>query len=90
MVYYNEKKGGTICIQIKAFSDYISISVSDNGRGMLEQEIEQLYEIEEHSKERAGIGLRNIDRRLIQLYGKGLTIKSKLEHGTTVSFHIPL
>jgi len=36
-----------------------------------------------------GIGLRNTDRRLKQLFGKGLRIQSAPNEGTTVAFEIP-
>jgi sensor histidine kinase YesM len=36
-----------------------------------------------------GIGLLNTDRRLTQLYGRGLQIQSFPGLGTTVSFIIP-
>lgn len=37
----------------------------------------------------SGIGLRNIDRRLNQLYDQRLVITSTPEHGTFVTFQIP-
>nr|WP_137060897.1 hypothetical protein [Paenibacillus terrae] len=37
-----------------------------------------------------GIGISNTNRRLIQLYGQGLSIDSKPGEGTTVSFVIPM
>ncbi|OBZ17487.1 ATP-binding protein [Bacillus sp. FJAT-26390] len=38
---------------------------------------------------RHAIGLLNTDRRLKQMYGKGLQIVSTPDQGTTVSFIIP-
>jgi sensor histidine kinase YesM len=37
-----------------------------------------------------GIGLSNIHRRLIRLYGKGLNIKSSRGDGTEISWMIPV
>ena len=82
------KNGGTVYIHIKKQSDHIKVSVSDNGKGMTENEVSELF-IEKKSLERTSVGLRNVDRRLKQLYGKGLIIQSIPEIGTTVSFYIP-
>lgn len=38
---------------------------------------------------KGGIGLSNTNRRLTQMYGQGLSIRSKPNEGTTVSFVIP-
>ncbi|WP_409362520.1 sensor histidine kinase, partial [Aneurinibacillus migulanus] len=40
-------------------------------------------------RDKSGIGLSNTNRRLTQMYGKGLSIHSKLGEGTIVSFIIP-
>lgn len=37
-----------------------------------------------------GIGIANTNRRLIQLYGKGLKLESETGKGTKVSFEIPI
>ncbi|HZG73336.1 MAG TPA: ATP-binding protein, partial [Chondromyces sp.] len=81
-------EGGTILIQIKKQPHYIKVSVIDNGKGMKTEEISQLFK-EKKSHERTSVGLRNVDRRLKQLYGKGLIIQSAPNHGTTVSFYVP-
>ncbi|MCR5269297.1 MAG: sensor histidine kinase [Lachnospiraceae bacterium] len=70
----------------------IFIEVSDNGMGMPEDVLENL--LKEKSKTRgrgSGIGLWNVNQR-IQLYFKGdygLSLKSELDEGTTVTIHLP-
>jgi Predicted signal transduction protein with a C-terminal ATPase domain len=39
--------------------------------------------------EHSGIGLANTDRRLKQIYGKGLLVRSHPGEGTIVSFVVP-
>lgn len=81
-------EGGTVAIHIIEQLDYIEISIFDNGKGMTEERLSQLL-TGERENGKTSVGLRNVDSRLKQLYGKGLIIQSKLEHGTTVSFQIP-
>ncbi|WP_253958205.1 sensor histidine kinase [Metabacillus halosaccharovorans] len=83
-----KENGGAVYIHIKKHSNHIKVSVNDNGKGMTENEISELF-IEKKSLERTSVGLRNVDRRLNQLYGKGLIIQSIPQIGTTVSFYLP-
>ncbi|MFD1849712.1 ATP-binding protein [Oceanobacillus bengalensis] len=80
--------GGKIIIRLKEQADQIKFSIIDNGKGMTEEEMKQLF-TEEHSSKRTSVGLRNVERRLKQFYGKGLIIESSPNKGTTISFYIP-
>lgn len=80
--------GGTITIRIVSSGDDITIVIKDNGVGMDETQFANL--LERKNDKTSGIGLYNTDRRLKQLYGKGLDIESNVEQGTTISFHIPI
>lgn len=80
--------GGTLRIRVIREADEVLVEVEDDGVGMEEQAVRQL--LGPTRGERAGIGVANTHRRLIQLYGKGLTIVSSLGHGTKVSFVIPV
>lgn len=82
--------GGTVSIQIQQQVDVIDISIIDNGKGMTKQEQNEILMKDILSNKRTGVGIININRRLKQLYGKGLTIQSTYGKGTTVSFQIPL
>ncbi|CAM3626197.1 ATP-binding protein [Marinicrinis lubricantis] len=80
------RRGGRIEIRIMDAGDHVHISISDNGIGMSEEKLNQLFTAAGIDK---GIGVRNTDRRLRQLYGKGLYIESTPNGGTQVAFQIP-
>lgn len=79
--------GGTVLLSITRQDGFTLIKVSDNGKGMDPVQAAQLQNAAQNG--RSGIGIANTNRRLIQLYGHGLSIVSKLGEGTTVSFEIP-
>ncbi|MNW67537.1 Histidine kinase-, DNA gyrase B-, and HSP90-like ATPase [compost metagenome] len=62
------------------------VAVSDDGIGMSHERISEVL-----SEERTGggIGLRNIQRRLLKIYGTGLLIESVPGRGTRISYAIP-
>lgn len=80
-------RGGTLQIRITNTAESIEVSIIDNGVGMNEEKMQQL--LANPSDINKGIGLRNTDRRLKQLYSKGLQIQSVPGQGTTVTFQIP-
>lgn len=80
-------KGGTIYISVRHEDNYVEVEVRDDGIGMADEKVKQIL-ISRPNKGR-GIGLLNTNQRLMQLYGEGLQIVSKLDEGTTVSFKIP-
>ncbi|MGV3465581.1 MAG: ATP-binding protein [Heyndrickxia sp.] len=79
--------GGEISIKITETVNEIEITVKDNGVGIEQEKIAVL--LQNPLNPSNGIGLRNTNRRLKQMYGKGLKIKSSVGNGTTVSFKIP-
>lgn len=80
-------RGGMIQIQITEAEDHVEIRIMDNGVGMNQAQINQVLDASPPMG--MGIGLRNTDRRLKQLYGKGLRIHSVPEQGTTITFQLP-
>ena len=86
-----KEEGGTVFIGIIPMKDYVKLYVSDNGVGVSKDKLEQLLEekFEEENK-RKSIGLINVHKRLITVYGEnsGLHIVSAEGVGTTVSFKI--
>lgn len=79
---------GTLQVRITRQSGgFTRIEVNDNGMGMSPEKVAQL--LSPSMKGKQGIGLANTHRRLTQLYGHGLTITSKPQEGTSVSFMIP-
>lgn len=79
--------GGIITIKIRNKDNYTEISVIDDGVGMNEEKLQQIFTIQPNQKK--GIGLVNTEQRLLRLYGKGLHVTSKPEVGTTVTFTVP-
>lgn len=77
----------TVRVRISREKEGILFEVRDNGKGMPEGEPERLLDPSRRS--RGGIGLSNTNRRLIQLYGKGLNMESAPEQGTRIWFRIP-
>ncbi len=80
-------EGGEIHIRITEKEHHAEISVADNGIGMDVETVRLV--LDGRLEGRAGIGLFNTDRRLKQIYGKGLQIRSALNEGTMVSFVVP-
>jgi len=76
--------GGKVRIRISDCGDYVEVEVEDDGVGMDERAIWQA--LDNPGGRAQGIGLRNTDRRLRQLYGQGLRIRSAPGHGTRISF----
>ncbi|MCT4619255.1 MAG: histidine kinase [Marinisporobacter sp.] len=77
--------GGNIWIKIKNKDNFIYFEVRDDGVGMAEEKCQNLLKGTGHKE---GVGVKNINRRLIEFYGKGLVIISTENIGTTVKFNI--
>jgi len=79
-------QGGTVSIIITRRETEISFMVEDDGIGISPERIPVLLQ---GSDKNQGVGIINIHKRLIKHYGKGLTINSTLDCGTSISFIIP-
>src|SRR5690554_3586731 len=84
---FPKTEGGTVRIYAKQDSDFLTLSIADNGVGISRDVINDL--LRENSN-RAGVGLRNVHNRLQKIYGQGLEIESCPGLGTTVTMRIPL
>lgn len=83
---FNMPQGGRVQLIIERKMDCLSFSVIDNGKGMDKQQVDSLFS----DTASRGVGLANINKRLLTLYGHGLSIKSILGQGTEVTFIVPL
>lgn len=81
-----KEAGGTVRLSIKLQPGMLVVAVSDDGAGMSP---ERIAEVLSYERQEGGIGLRNIQRRLLKIYGTGLAIVSTPGTGTTISYAIP-
>jgi two-component system sensor histidine kinase YesM len=90
----NREEGAVITVEVKKMLRGILVKVYDNGAGF---PAERLAEIRTelagsvHEQESQRIGLRNVNDRLVLLYGEAsaLNIESGQGTGTTITFFIP-
>lgn len=87
----NVATNGRIDVSIKQKSDRIVITVEDNGVGFPEIEIEKINEPSKGENSNGGVGLYNVNRRLISLLGEDsrLHIENLPTRGSRVYFSIP-
>ncbi len=78
--------GGTVKVLARSSEHEIVIRVHDDGIGIPEEKLAHLFEARQ---ETGGVGLRNIQQRMLRMYGHGLDIVSETGRGTTVSVRIP-
>ncbi|QSF44945.1 ATP-binding protein [Paenibacillus tianjinensis] len=81
-----KETGGTVLLSIRLLPRQLVVAVSDDGIGMSH---ERIGEVLSEERTGGGIGLRNIQRRLLKIYGTGLLIESVPGRGTRISFAIP-
>ena len=79
-------EGGEVHVSISREPDRVRIEVRDNGVGMDQELIDRFYRPGSGQK---GVGMANIHRRLMALYGDGLHIESAPGEGTVVYFFVP-
>lgn len=80
-------------INIQKENQYIEISISDNGLGMSDENLEKIKQNLKKDLQKTGsIGLMNINSRLKLKFGEnyGLYIRSQLNRGTIVKIKLPI
>jgi two-component system LytT family sensor kinase len=80
---------GTLTIRASVDRDEVVVAVTDDGVGMAADVLERV--LESGYGTGLGIGLNNVQQRLIGAFGpaSGLRLESALGAGTTVSFRVP-
>jgi hypothetical protein len=78
-----KKGGGEVRLRIFEVPEGIRVEVFDNGVGIPKERLSDVY-----SEESKGVGLKNIQDRLIRSGGTGLSIESEQDGYTRVSFTI--
>jgi len=89
-------KGGRIELRANADADGLAVSVSDTGRGMSPETIEHAFDPffqgghndVNRKREGTGLGLA-ISRRLAEMHGGTITLKSRVGEGTTATLRLP-
>lgn len=83
----NKKDGrGQLKITGRVSGTYIELGIDDNGYGMDEEAVSQVF-----INQSKGYGLKNVQDRIKLFFGEeyGITIRSQLDSGTYVSIKIP-
>ncbi len=87
--------GGTITVAVDVDSGKVMVRVADTGCGIPEADVprifERFYQQQKHRSDSntAGLGLA-IVRRILELHGSVIQVKSELEKGTTFTFNVPV
>ena len=88
-IYTDE--GGRITVTADRAYEGIDIAVSDSGRGMSQEEIDQAFDRfvrREDGGSGTGLGL-SIVKSLVDLQGGSIDVTSKPDEGTTFTVHLP-
>ncbi|MFC5405341.1 ATP-binding protein [Cohnella soli] len=80
------KKGGTVDVSVRREERFVLITIEDDGMGMSESLLQALFTDRDRP---GGVGLRNIQQRMMRMYGYGLDIASKEGQGTRVTLRFP-
>jgi signal transduction histidine kinase len=90
------QEDGEIIIETTEIKNKVAVSVSDNGRGMSEDELPHIFDrfykgdpSRGEDKMGSGLGLF-IVKSFIRAHGEQLTVKSSIEKGSVFAFTLPL
>lgn len=94
MVHGLEKKVGPGALEIRGYRNHddLCIEIRDDGPGMSQEKIENLFKDGNRDEGRESIGLINVDRRIKLDFGSryGVTISSKEGQWTVVTVNLPI
>ncbi len=85
------EKNSVVQMTVRDLGKEIEIKVEDNGKGIAPERLAVLGTMQLDSETGTGVGLFNINRRLRMTFGEqaALSITSKENEGTVISFRIP-
>lgn len=88
-------EGGKIGVELHEHQKGVAVEVSDTGPGIPEEQIARIFDRfyhqprgEERSDNHAGLGLA-ITKRILELHGTSVNVRSILNKGTTFFFTLP-
>jgi signal transduction histidine kinase len=86
------ERDGWVRIEVTVEARDLLITIQDNGLGFSEQQLLYLQraQFEDASDQGFGIGLKNIQLRLMNLYGRTLNVINREDGGACVMVRIPL
>ena len=87
----DNESGGQIEIIGTQNESYIILKIKDNGYGISEEKLEQIYKSFHDDSIHQGVGLKNVYQRIKIYYGEEADIKidSLFDEGTIISIYIP-
>jgi two-component system sensor histidine kinase LytS len=85
------EEGGLVHLSARRENGHLAVTVEDDGLGMTEETMRAILSLEAEAPCREGIGARNCNQRLVQLYGPdyALAIDSAPGRGTRIRLRIP-
>jgi signal transduction histidine kinase len=87
--------GGTVRVPVRRDAHQVILCVADTGKGIAEQDLPRIFDryyqaTSQHSGNgHAGLGL-TIARRIVELHGSELGVRSRPGEGTTFAFGLPV
>jgi len=86
--------GGTICISGKLLDGFYQLSVTDEGIGMTQEQVDKIfdkfYRVDTSDSAAVGTGLgMSIVKHIVEKHGGEIQVKSNLGEGTKVFFTVP-
>ncbi|TFE02479.1 sensor histidine kinase [Jeotgalibacillus sp. R-1-5s-1] len=86
-----KSEGGRLVVRVYKEGDRVKIEIEDNGLGMETERLHSLISSAVPSEKGTGIGLYNLNERLIKVIDEeaGLAVSSEKGNGTTVRFSVP-
>ena len=81
---------GEILLTAEEIKDFVQFTVRDSGRGIEAERLSSIFDRFSASSERGtGLGLALV-RRLVESLGGQIAVESRLSHGTTFRFTLPI
>jgi len=87
-----KENGGSVQVTVSKLNSELHVSVRDDGVGMNKKQSEDIFRKNNLEYSSEGIGLKNINQRMEQMYGPQykIVIESGMESGTIVNLRIPV
>jgi len=81
---------GEVLLAAEEIKDYVQFTVRDSGRGIEAERLSTIFDrFNPYSESGSGLGLALV-RRLVESLGGQIAVESKLGHGTTFRFTLPV